>query len=71
MIETIIFIFVLGVGIAIGSYVTSKIVARRAKKLLHKRGEALREITLHKWDTGDHNDAVVVVRIALKGLEHE
>ena len=71
MIETFIFAVIFGAGVALGSYVTSKIVAARARYLLHKRGEALREITLHKWDTGDHNDAVVVVRIALKGLEHE
>ena len=64
-------ILMLIAGIAIGSFVTSKIVAARARHLLHIRGEALREITRHKWDTGDHNDAVVVTRIALKGLEHE
>jgi len=69
--EAFIIILILVAGIALGSYVTSKIVARRARYLLHVRGEALREITLHKWDTGDHNDAVVVTRIALRGLKHE
>jgi len=58
-------------GIAMGSFVTSKIVGRRAKRLIHARGEALRTITKHKWDTGDHNDAVVITRIAMSGLEHK
>lgn len=69
--ETVIFTFIFSAGIALGSYVTSKVVARRARRLLHIRGEALREITLHKWDTGDHNDAVIITRMALKGLKHE
>ena len=63
--------FIFAAGIAIGSVVTSRIVAKRARRLLHIRGEALREITNHKWDTGEHNDAVVITRIALKGLEHK
>ena len=58
-------------GIAIGHLVTAKIVGARARQLIHIRGEALREITKHKWDTGDHNDAVVITRIALEGLKHE
>ena len=58
-------------GIAIGSIITSKVATARTAKMLHKRGEALREITNHKWDTGDHNDAVVITRIALDGLEHD
>ena len=62
---------ILTVGIAIGAFVASKIASRRAARMLHKRGEALREITDYKWDTGEHNDAVVICRIALKGLEHE
>ncbi len=57
-------------GIAIGSIITSKIATARTSKMLHKRGDALREITNHKWDTGDQNDAVVITRIALEGLEH-
>ena len=69
MIETMILIFV--AGIAIGAYVATKVVAARARRLLHMRGDALREITNHKWDTGKHNDAVVITRIALKGLEHK
>ena len=69
--ETFIFILIFAAGIALGSWVTSKILARRARRLLHLRGNALREIANHKWDTGDHNDAVVIARIALKGLEHK
>jgi len=64
-------LFLFAAGAAIGSLVTSRIVSRRARRLLHIRGDALREITTHKWDTGEHNDAVVITRIALKGLEHK
>jgi hypothetical protein len=71
MIDISIAIIIFAVGITVGSFVTSRIVARRARRLLHLRGDALREITNHKWDTGDHNDAVVITRIALKGLEHK
>ena len=67
MIETAIFI----AGLVIGAFVASKIATWRTSKMLHKRGEALREITNHKWDTGEHNDAVVITRIALDGLEHK
>jgi len=58
-------------GIVFGSFVTAEIKTRRAKKLLQKRGEALRVITNHKWDTGEHNDAVVITRIALEGLKYD
>ena len=67
MIEVLLF----AAGAAIGSLVTSKIVAGRCKRLLHVRGDALREITEHKWNVGEQNDAVVITRIALKGLEHQ
>jgi len=71
MIEAFIFAVIFGAGAALGSYITSKIVARRAKRLLHARGEALREITKHKWETGKYNDAVVITNIALDGLKHK
>ena len=58
-------------GALIGSIITYKLVSARLKRLLHIRGDALREITEHKWHTGEHNDAVVITRIALKGLEHQ
>ena len=58
-------------GIVVGAIVTARIVGRRARRLLHIRGDALREITNHKWNVGDQNDAVVITRIALKGLEHK
>lgn len=58
-------------GIAIGALVASKIASVRTSKMLHKRGEALREITNYKWHIGDENDAVVITRIAMKGLEHK
>lgn len=71
VLSTSILIFAFSVGIALGSYITSKIIASRAKRLLHIRGESLREIANYKWDTGEQNDAVVICRMALKGLEHE
>lgn len=69
--EAFILMFIFSAGIAAGSYITSKIVARRAKKLLHVRGEALRNIANYQWHTGEHNDAVVIARMALSGLKHE
>jgi len=71
MTEWLLIAVIFGAGTALGSYVTSKIVSARARRLLHIRGEALREIANHKWHTGDYNDAVVIARIALKGLEHK
>ena len=58
-------------GIAFGSFVTAEIKTRTAKRLLQKRGEALKAITKHKWDTGEHNDAVVITRIAIEGLKYD
>ena len=69
--EASIFIFIFSAGIAAGSYITSKILTFRAKKLMQKRGEALRKITDYKWDTGEQNDAVVITRIALEGLKYD
>ena len=62
-------IIILTVGIIIGSYVTSKVLAIRTRQKRHAMTYALNEITSHKWDTGKHNDAVVITRIALRGLE--
>ena len=67
MIEAIIFI----VGIVIGACVATKVVSTRARRLLHMRGDALRKIKNHKWNVGEQNDAVVITRIALTGLEHK
>ena len=58
-------------GIAIGSFVTAKVVGNRARRLIHIRGEALRTITNHKWNVGEQNDAAVITRIAMTGLEHK
>jgi len=58
-------------GILVGSFITAEIKTRIAKRLLQKRGEALKAITKHKWDTGEHNDAVVITRIALEGLKYD
>lgn len=69
--ETFILILIFSTGIALGSYVTAKIVTFRAKKLMLKRGKALRKIKYHKWDTGEHNDAVIICRIAMEGLKYE
>ena len=71
MIEWILVAVIFGAGVALGSYIASRIVGANARRLLHLRGEALREIANHKWHTGDYNDAVVIARIALKGLEHK
>lgn len=67
MIEALIF----AAGVVVGVCVAARIIGARARRLLHVRGEALRKITNHKWDTGEHNDAIVITRIALKGLEHK
>ena len=67
MIETIIFI----VGAAVGSYITAKILTHRAKRIMLKRGKALRKIKYHQWNTGVQNDALVVTRIAMEGLKYE
>lgn len=69
--EAFIIILIFSAGIALGSYLTAKIVTCRAKKLMLKRGKALRAITKHKWDVGEQNDAVVVTRIAMEGLKYE
>jgi len=55
----------------ISSYVTTKVLAFRTRKKRRARENALRDIASHKWDTGEHNDAVVITRIALRGLEGE
>ena len=60
-----------GVGVVLGSYFTAQWLALRTRKKRHARENALREIASHKWDTGEHNDAVVITRIALRGLEGE
>ena len=69
--EAFILLLVLSVGIAVGSYVTAKILTFRAKKRMQKRGEALRKIMNYQWDTGEHNDAVVICRIAMEGLKYD
>ena len=58
-------------GAGISSYVTTKILAFRTRKKRRARQAALENIASHKWDTGKHNDAVVITRIALKGLKGE
>ncbi len=67
MIEILLF----AAGATIGAFIASKIASIRTAKMLHKRGDALRKISNHQWDTGEHNDAVVITRIALDGLEHK
>lgn len=69
--EVFIIILVFSAGIALGSYLTAKILTFRAKKLMVKRGQALRKIKNYQWNTGDHNDAVIICRIAMKGLKYE
>jgi len=70
-IEAALLTFVLIVGIAIGSYATTKILAFRTRRKRRAREAALNNIASHKWDTGEHNDAVIITRIALKGLAGE
>lgn len=67
--ETAVFIFIFSAGIAVGALIASKIATYRASRMLHQRGEALRDITLHQWGKSD-NDAVIITRMALRGLEH-
>lgn len=69
--ELFIFILIFAVGIAVGAFIASKVASYRASRMLHKRGEALRKIKNYKWDTGEHNDAVVICRIAMDGLKYE
>ena len=61
----------LGVGLIVGSYVTSKVLAYRTRTKRHAMRQALDEISCHQWNTGKHNDAVVITRIALRGLAGE
>ena len=56
-------------GGAVGSYITTKWIALITRKRRHAREGALREIASHKWHVGDQSDAVVITRIALRGLE--
>ena len=58
-----------GVVAAISAYVTTKMIAFRTRRRRHARKEALHEIVSHIWHTNEHNDAVIITRIALKGLE--
>ena len=58
-------------GAGISVYVTTKVLAFRTRKKRRARQAALENIACHKWDTGKHNDAVVITRIALKGLKGE
>lgn len=58
-------------GIVIGSCTTAYIRTRVAKKLLLKRGDALRKIKNHKWNVAGQNDAMIVTRIAIDGLEYK
>lgn len=66
--EAVLFTSVFIAGISVGTYVTTKILAFRTRKKRRAREAALNSIASHKWDTGDHNDAVIITRIALKGL---
>jgi len=43
-VEVFIFIFIFSAGIAAGSYITAKILTFRAKKIMVRRGKALRKI---------------------------
>lgn len=59
------------VGVILGSYFTMKWLAWVTHNKRHAREDALNEIASHKWHTGDNNDAVIITRIALKGLAGE
>ena len=69
--EAFILILIFSAGIALGSYITAKIVTCRAKKLMLKRGKALRAIKYHQWNVGEQNDALVITRIAMEALKYE
>ena len=58
-------------GAVISAYVTTHVLAFRTRSKRHARENALREITQHKWDTGEPSDAIVITRIALRGLDGE
>jgi len=59
-----------GVGVVIGSYFTAKYLAFVTRKKRYARKGALREIASHQWGNGG-NDAIIITRIALKGLDDE
>lgn len=55
-------------GLIIGSYITCRILAFKTRKKRPAIEKTLREITRHQRGTGKHNDAVVITRIAMRGL---
>jgi hypothetical protein len=60
-----------GVGGVLGSYFTMKWLAFTTRQKRRARVDALNEIANYQWNTGEHNDAVVICRIALRGLAGE
>ena len=66
-----------GVGAVLGSYVTTQWLAYRTRTIRRARHKALEDIANHKWDTNEHcvscqqNDALIITRIALRGLAGE
>lgn len=57
------------IGIAVGLIAGRVIEIFRDRTIMNQQECALREIADHQWDTGKHNDAVVVTRIAMRGLK--
>ena len=58
-------------GMVVGSMLTTQIIMRNSQKILKRRGDALKAITLHQWNTGKYNDAVVITRLAVEGLKND
>lgn len=58
-------------GLVIGSCITCKVLAFKTRKKRHAREKALREITSYQWGVNEHSDAIIITRIALRGLNNE
>ena len=56
------------IGIVIGLIAGRVIEIFRDRKIMNQQREALTDITSHQWGKAK-NDAIVITRIALKGLE--
>lgn len=65
----ILLISMLIIGILLGFGLATIIDVLRGNNATERTRTALRDITNHQWGTGKHNDAVVITRMALRGLD--
>lgn len=64
-------IICLGISLIVGMGIGSAAILIKTNKQRELRDKALREILHYQWGTEDTNDALVVTRIAIKGLKGE